>query len=98
MNFPLKAQGQNFSGFQKALHSTSFSSSAKEGKQFPGKVQKKGGSKKKLTKEMVENEFCLSWNGGKCAIAPSKTCWHKNICMICGRDHMAVKCPTLNNK
>lgn len=55
----------------------------KRGKAIIRQNSKEGDGKKKITKEMVENEYCLSWNGEKCSFTPPKVRWRKDTCMIC---------------
>ena len=63
-----------------------------------GKVTKNA-QKQKVTEEMVKNEICVSWNGGKCTIPPPNKCLRHDICinLLCGRDHKIIDCP-LNKK
>ena len=60
-----------------------------------GQVTKKGPQKQKVTKHMVKNEICVSWNSGKCAIPPPKKCWRCHVCLNlnCNGDHMVINCP-----
>ena len=63
--------------------------------QSPGKVNKRG--KGKVTREMVQDEVCVGWNGGNCTIKPPKECWRRHICInpACQGNHRVVDCPMM---
>ena len=88
----------NFNGFQKNQASFTATKSKPGGSIIAGKVTKKA-QKQKVTVDMVKNEICIYWNGGKCAIPPPKRCWCRHVCINpqCGGDHMVIECP-LNKK
>ena len=72
--------GGGFQGQGKGQGSST-STKAKQGATIGGKVVKKS-QKQKVTEDMVKNEICVSWNSGRCAIAPPKkvlvqTCLHQ---------------------